>query len=292
MKRDADPADQQQPATAQTRLWLALCCLLLALLSGCAAPKRSGGACPSALCSTPASPRADCFDFDRDTLAFANELTWIYGYDANGHWTAHAREPKPDYSLHCFVVARSAEQFFRFARFAPQQPVADDATYRRLIRRVVSLNPRKRLPEPDKIVFPGYADLKSFSAAHAQLLKDECGGALESYFQRGHWRMVLPFSRGEQEKMARQLVEAVHREGAAVAHIVRFPALSINHALLLFEAEETSGSIDFLAYDPNDPSKPLGLTFERETRRFVLPVTHYYPGGRVDVYQVYHRWNY
>src|SRR2546422_351706 len=78
------------------------------------------------------------FDFETDTFAFPNELTWTYEYDAQGKWTTHTRKPKPDYSQHCFVVARSTRQFYLNARFDPSRPVADQATYRRLIRRVVS----------------------------------------------------------------------------------------------------------------------------------------------------------
>jgi hypothetical protein len=271
--------------------WLVLC-LVPALLSGCAGTHRGSA-------GTPAGLPADCqagppvnFNFSRDSFAFANDLVWSYSFDAQGRWTAHARDPKPDYSLHCFVLARSSEQFFKFARFDPQQPIADDATYRRLVKKVVSISPRKHLPPSEKIVVPGYADLKEFSTAYEKLLKEECGGVLQSYFQRGNWRMVFPFSRHEQEKMAKQLLASVRQDGIAVVHVLRFPSLSINHALLLFGATESNKEIAFSAYDPNNPAQPVALTFYRTNRSFVLPVTHYYPGGRVDVYQVYHRWNY
>ncbi len=250
-------------------------CLLLA---GCATSHPSS------------SSRA--FDFSRDTFAFANELTWDYGYDDDGHWTAKARDPKPDYTLHCFVVARTAEQFFKFAKFDSQQPAVNPENYRRLIHRVVTTSPRKSLPDSQKIVIPGYADLKAFSAAHQKLLKEECGSARQSYFQRGNWRMIFPFSRSEQEKMVTQLKDSVRRDGIALAHLVRFPSLAINHAILLYDERDSGENIEFTAYDPNDPSHPITLTYERGHRTFFLPVTKYYPGGRVDAYQIYHRWNY
>ncbi len=266
--------------------------LLSLVLAGCAGhPAKSGGGSLGQPCLA-AELSAKQFNFARDTFAFANELTWDYGFDANGRWTGHAREPKPGYTLHCFVVARAAGQFFKFARFDPQQPAADEKTYRKLVRKVVNYSPRKRLPESKKMVIPGYADLRSFSATHERLLKEECGRKVESYFQRGHWRMIFPFSRKEQEKMAGQLLEAVNREGVAVVHVLRFPSLTINHALLLFEAKAGSKSLKFSAYDPNDPLKPLKLEFDRQSRTFVLPPTHYFPGGQVNAYQVYHRWNY
>jgi len=250
-------------------------------------------ACALCGCSTPSEtvgPRH--FDFQEDTLAFANELTWEYQYDEEGKWTTRWREPKPQYAQHCFVLARSARQFFLNARFDPQQPVADEATYERLIRRVVSSTPRHSLPEPRKIVIPGYSRLRDFSQAQEKLLKAECGGAWQSYFQFGHWRMIFPFSRREQERMAKQILMELRKNQAVVVHLVRFPQLTINHAVILFDAQESSDAIQFITYDPNQPQQPITITYERGARTFFLPANLYFPGGRVDVYEVYHRWNY
>jgi hypothetical protein len=232
------------------------------------------------------------FDFQKDTFAYANELVWEYAYDANGKWKGSRREPKPAYTHHCFVVAKVARQFFHNARFDPTQPIADSDTYRRLIQRVVTSNPRRILPEKEKIVIPGYADLRSFSEAHETLLKAECGGAIKSYFQRGHWRMVFPFSRKGQEQMAGQLGEHLDLHHALVIHLARFPQLTINHAMVLYDAVEQENRIEFSAYDPNKPDAPTVLTFDRATRTFMLPANDYFPGGRVDVYEVYYGWCY
>ena len=162
--------------------------LVLALLCGCAAHTPFVGSRP--------------FDFQKDTFAYANELVWEYHFDPNGKWVHQRREPPPDYTHHCFVVVRSARQFFQNAKFDPTLPVADDATYRRLIRAVVAIDPARVVPEEKRIVIPGYADLRSFSEAREALLKSECGGAWHSYFQRGHWRMVFPFNRRHQASTA------------------------------------------------------------------------------------------
>ncbi|MBI3851302.1 MAG: hypothetical protein HY298_13660 [Verrucomicrobia bacterium] len=254
--------------------------LSVTLLSGCASSRPS-----SAVTNKP-------FVFQQDTLAYANQLVWEYYFDPNGKWRSKPREPKPDYTHHCFVVARSARQFFQHARFDPAQPVADEATYRRLIRRVISESPRRYSTESEKVVIPGYANLREFSQAQEKLLKAECGGAWESYFQRGHWRMVFPFSRAHQAKTAQALVEALKQNRPPVVHIVRFPQLTINHALLVFDATETETEIHFAVYDPNKPEKPTTLTYDRAKRTFDLPANDYFIGGRVDIYEVYRNWRY
>lgn len=249
----------------------------LLLLCGCAGPRLQ-----------PALGRR--FDFRRDTFAYANQLTWEYGYDAQGKWVSHRRDPPPDYSLHCFVVSRSAAQFFVNARFDPAQPGASDTVYRKLIQQVVSTNLRHPLTEDKKIIIPGYADLRAFSQAHPNLLKAECGSALQGYFQRGNWRMVMPFTRHEQENMARQLVEHLKQGRPVIVHVSCFPSLTINHAMLLFDAQETERQIQFQTYDPNNPQEPTTLTYDRERRTFQLPANSYFPGGPVNAYQVYWAW--
>src|SRR5947207_6531185 len=106
----------QVPAPAFCHWPLAL---LLAALAGCSAPR-------------PLATVSRHFDFERDTLAYPNELVWEYRFDERGRWTSRPRVPKPDYTHHCFVVARAARQFFGHARFDPGRTAADAETYRRL----------------------------------------------------------------------------------------------------------------------------------------------------------------
>src|SRR5690242_19863092 len=121
MKCEVRNAECGTPAVKRRRLLLpvafALAALFVALLSGCASSRPS-----SVVTNKP-------FVFQQDTLAYANQLVWEYYFDTNGKWRSKPREPKPDYTHHCFVVARSARQFFEHARFDPTQPLADNATY-------------------------------------------------------------------------------------------------------------------------------------------------------------------
>ncbi|MFN7139719.1 MAG: hypothetical protein ACK4UN_10295 [Limisphaerales bacterium] len=227
------------------------------------------------------------FSFPQDTFAYANELNWEYGFDESGKWSATKRDPKPDYTLHCFVVARSAKQFFQNARFVKALPKEDEEGNRRLIRRVVKSSPRKILPSNEKIIIPGYSNLREFSEENEELLKQECGGAWLSYLQRGNWRMVFPFSHRNQSTEAERLFRRIQDNNAPVVHIVRFPSLDVNHAILLFDAQENETAISFSVYDPNKPEKPTTLIFDRDTKNFYFPQNDYFIGGKVDVYEVY-----
>jgi hypothetical protein len=185
------------------------------------------------------------------------------------------------------LMAQGIKQFFYNVRFDPSQPVADRQTYRELIRKVIKSNARSMLPESRRIVIPGYHGLRDFSEAQEVLLKEGIGGGWRSYFQRGHWRVVFPFPRAHQKRMAEHLANELQSHRPHVVHLVRFPQLSINHAVVFFEAQEDANEIRFSLYDPNQPAVPRTIAFNKAKRTFHFPANNYFPGGRVDVYEIY-----
>lgn len=228
------------------------------------------------------------FDFARDTFAYRNELYWQYHHDpATGKTATRRNDPPPQYAHYCFVVARTARQFHYHARFDAALPVVDSGEYRRLIRRVAKRDPRRPGAPDQAVVIPGYDCLRRFSEAREQELKAECGGPWVSYFLRSHWRMVFPFSRAHQARMSRQLVERVRAGAVPIIHLVRFPQLTINHGIVLFDARESGADICLTAYDPNIPEHPVQITYRAASRTFDFPPSIYWGGGRVDVYEIY-----
>ena len=104
--------------------------------------------------------------------------------------------------------------------------------------------------------------------------------------------MVFPFTRRNQERTATKLVEAIQQDGEAMVHVVRFPRLDLNHAVLLFGFEKRPDTISFLFYDPNNPQESRELVFDREKRQFIFPRTDYFQGGPVNLYRIYSSWCY
>jgi hypothetical protein len=99
--------------------------------------------------------------------------------------------------------------------------------------------------------------------------------------------MVFPFSRRHQQAAAEELLQKAHQGRPAVLHVVCFPELTINHAVLLYGAEESENGIIFSIYDPNRPAAPAFLNYDRLKRTFYLPANLYFRGGEVDVYEIY-----
>lgn len=241
--------------------------------------------------NSPAGSGPRRFNFSRDRFAFANELNWAYHHDAvSGRTTFAPRNPKPNYTLRCFVLARAARQFLYHAQFNPAASTTDERTYRRQIREIISRNPRIACPAGRRVVIAGYEGLHEFSTAWESLLKAECGGAWRSYVLRSHWRMVFPISRQHQCRTAETLAARLRNGGSPIIHLVRFPQLTINHGMVLFDVDETSGGLEFDAYDPNDPTQPTRISYDARRQFFSLPANAYWAGGRLDIIEIFRSW--
>lgn len=230
------------------------------------------------------------FDFSRDTFAFRNELHWEYLLDnATGKVTTRKNDPPPAYAHRCFVVVRSARQFFFHASFKKNLPTCSDEEFARRIREVVRRSDWQASLDSDRIVFPGFNGLREFSEARPELLKANCGAAWQSYITRRHWRMLCPFSRGGQAREAARLAQEISIGETPIVHVLRFPQLTINHALLVFGVSKSGGDIEFKTYDPNLPQTPAELIFRGAARSFYLPRTIYWAGGVLNVYETYRK---
>jgi hypothetical protein len=225
------------------------------------------------------------FDFRRDTFAFANDTLRIYSYDAQGAQHAAAREKPPEYSRHCLVMVRAVLQFHKFARFDANAPRVTDAEYRRLVRRV-SRVPAWLPVRGRRIVIPGYADLRAFSAAKAGLLQDELGHWWATYWRVGNWQMGWFFPRAWQAALSHRMTDGLARGEMPALFITRFRPL--NHAVVPFRCTRQPGGLRFDVYDPNNPARPVRLAYDAGTRSFSLEKTGYWNGGRVNAFRIYH----
>jgi hypothetical protein len=261
------------------RAWLAIALPVL-LAAGCAAPP------PPAI-----APPGTAFRFSDDVFAFSNQTLWLYRVDpSTGRFTGVPREDPPDFAFRCAGMARATRQFFTGARFDPTTPRLDQAGYTQRVRQVLATDPRH--PPAERVVIPGYRDLHEFSQAEETLLKALLPGAAPSYFQRGNWRMIYPFSGRHQAAMAERLRRELAAGWLPIVHVMRFPERSINHFVLVLEAEETLEEIRFQVYDPNDEDGPVTLRYDRGAHVFSYPPMRFFVGGPVKVYEVYDGWLY
>ncbi|HYR57119.1 MAG TPA: hypothetical protein VEO95_00760 [Chthoniobacteraceae bacterium] len=229
--------------------------------------------------------RAGDFDLHRDTFAFSNDTVFAYGVDEQGRLHISRREKPAEFSHRCFVLARAVMQFHQFARFDPSQPKLSREEYRRQIKQVCRIPVWSSGPR-ERIVFPGFADLHSFSIAYEGLLKENLGNWLPCYLRIGNWRMILGHLRAGQAAADRWLEESIARGQIRAVYLARFPHL--NHVLVVFAMRrEPNGDVRFETYDPNYPDRSSWLYYRAAQRSFDYEKRWYFPGGRVNVMRVF-----
>ena len=196
--------------------------------------------------------------FKVDTFAFRN--------DSRIH-----HRGKPDlYASWCFVLARAVNQFLRFARFDTATPRLDPPAYTALVQRVVAHRPWQDPPPwPARVVIPGFASLYELSRDEEGAVKAGLGRRFWGLVHPTTWRIVYPSRRSAQFRLAVTSVQEI-RAGRPVQFLISdFPRIRLNHAVLAYDYRiTTADTIEFLVYDPNDPTAPGIIAFDRRTARF------------------------
>jgi hypothetical protein len=225
------------------------------------------------------------FDLRRDTFAFSNDTVMRYGVDEQGRLHISRRDKPIEFGHRCFVVARGVMQFHQFARFEPRQPKLTREEYRRRIKQLCRIPVWSRGPR-EKIVFPGFADLHSFSIAYEGLLKETLGNWWPSYLRVGNWRMATGHLRAGQAAANRWLVKSIQEKKLRAVYLARFPHM--NHVVVVYAAHaKPNGDVRFDVYDPNYPNEPSWLLYRASERSFDFDKRWYFPGGRVNVMRIY-----
>lgn len=238
------------------------------------------------LVTLPAPVRAVDFDFEADTFAFANETHWEY--DEQGRpQPGVRRQEMPSYTRRCFIMVRAAQQFHRMARFDPTAPALDRCELRQRVRRIVRTGAWRpsRAPE-DRVVIPGFDNLRQFSNSEGRLLQEEMGGGLITYARIANWRVAMPFPRRSQQETAEWLMQRLD-EGEVAAVMMTRRLARINHAVIVYEYRVEKDRIRFRCYDPNNTEASVDLLYDPKERTFSWPATDYFGGGAVNLFPIY-----
>lgn len=237
------------------------------------------------LCLVASAAAARPFDLKRDTFAFANETVFQYGVDELGKLHISRREKPARYAHRCFVMSRGALQFWQFARFAPKEKRVSREDYVKLVRQL------SRIPvwsngSRERLVIPGFRDLREFSEVMPGVLQENLGAWFPSYIRVGNYRMAMGHPRIGQAGAARWLERSIGDGKARALYLSRFPHM--NHCVVAYRMErKQNGDPRFWVYDPNYPGKAAWLDYHSEKRSFEFEPRWYFPGGQVNVMRTY-----
>jgi hypothetical protein len=222
---------------------------------------------------------APAFSFATDTFAFPNMI--------------RSRNPDaPDlYANYCFVLARGLRQFHRFATFDPGAPKLDHAGYVERVREIAARAPwRPRPARSDRIVVPGYANLREFSAAQESAVKEGLGPRFWTLVNWTNWRVTFYVTRAHQENVAREILEELRAGRLVQLLVTNLPKVELNHTVVAYEARDTGGRVDFTIWDPNNPDGPGVLSWRRDEEHFWATRVYDTEPGDIRVFRMYYSW--
>ena len=231
---------------------------------------------------------AEGFNYSRDTLSFANWTVFTY---ENGRIVSQKNKFGHHYSRRCFVMTRTVEQFYKFARFEPRAPKLDDNQLRKRLRAITRTQPwRDPLPPEKRIVIPGYRNLRELSQDKTRLMQRNIGLGWVVYLRPGNVRMFYLHGKNYQKKMHDLVEETLARQDFFIAYLSDFPILHINHSVLIYKhaaPRSADGTDHYLVYDPNHPDKPHHLEWLPAKNEFSYQKDREFVGGFTRVFQIY-----
>lgn len=248
--------------------------------------------CVAAILITATCARATIasnFNFERETFTFANSTVFEY---EKGKIVRRSNTKKSErYTRRCFVMSRAVQQFHKFARFDPRGRPLDDKELAARVRAVTRKQPwREALPAEQRIVFPGYRDLRALSEARTRVLQKNIGLGWPTYLRPGNGRMFYKHDEEYQVQTQADLERALARGEFFVAYLSDYPTLHINHSVLVYGHKGRplkDGTVRYLTYDPNHPDGPRELKWSPKKRAFDFEKDEEFVGGFTRVYQVY-----
>ena len=235
----------------------------------------------------PSAPAPRPFRYETDSFAFANETVWNY-VDGTVQAGSGGAARKREYTRRCFVVTRAAVQFWKFARFDLDTPPLPTDQLARRIREVTArsvwLPP---LPPQQRIVFPGFASLRTLSAANPEIFQANIGLGWPVYFRAGNAPIAMPLSPATEATLNDQIIHDLAMNYPTIVWLYRFPSLAINHVVVVISGHRDGAHYHYLVYDPNYTDGPKKLEFDAKTQTFSYQPTFYFKGGDVDARAVY-----
>ena len=228
------------------------------------------------------------FRFETDGFAFANETVWNYvgGRVEAAEEKENRREPR--YTRRCFVVSRAAVQFWKFARFDPTGTPLTEKELAQRIRRVARRSVwRPPLAAEQKVVIPGYRNLREASASHAGIFQEHMGLGWPIYFRMGNFPIIIPMNGRDKSRVNEEMLNDLEAGVPTILWLYNFPSLDINHAVVVFAADRSEERVRYTVYDPNYCDSTKTLEFDSASSCFSYQPTFYFKGGPVTARPVY-----
>src|SRR5919109_3051384 len=227
----------------------------------------------------PAAASVPGFSFADDTFAFPNMVR------------AHNPNAEHLYANYCFVLGRGLRQFHQFARFDASAPRVGPDEYMRRVRAVVAHSPwEPALPPPERVVIPGFASLRAFSAAEEAAVKAGLNSRFWTLVHPTNWRTTMPVPDGHQAAVLDEVLDELAAGRLVQLLVTNWPKQELNHTVVAYGYRAVGEGVELIVWDPNDPAAPGVVGFDARHDRFVASHVYDTRVGPIRVFLMYYSW--
>src|SRR5207245_2702347 len=148
-------------------------------------------------------------------------------------------------------------QFHRFARFDPAAPRVDAEEYARRVRAVSGHAPwEPSLPPAERVVIPGFASLRAFSAAEEAAVKTGLGSRFWTLVHWTNWRVSMPVPDGHQAVVLDEVLAELAAGRLVQLLVTNWPKQELSHTVVAYGYRGVDDGVELTVWDPNDPAAP------------------------------------
>ena len=209
-----------------------------------------------------------------------NDQTWLL--------LRVAERPKQKSGKTSFPIL-GAKGELRILVFDNSDPKLDRAGYVERVKHIVARPARDAaLPLDDRIVIPGYTNLREFSRDEESAVKEGLGGPFWTWLHWTNWRVVLPVDGSHQEGVAHEILHELRAGRLVQLLVTNWPKPELNHTVVAFESRPTANGVEFLVWDPNNPDGPGIMTWDSGARRFWATDLYDTEPGPIRAFRMYH----
>jgi hypothetical protein len=229
------------------------------------------------------------FQYPGDTFDFKNETVWNY---VGGTVQPETDDPHVrEYTRRCFVLARSSVQFWKFARFEPNAKPLDADELARRIRQVCERSVwLPALAPQDRIVIPGYANLREASAKMRYVFQANIGRGWPFYFRAGNIVIASWVTRALEDRLNGEIFHDLQVNTPTIVWVYRFPSLKMNHVVVIYSGTHDRCGYHYLVYDTNYRDAYKHLDYDPQSRTFTYQPVYFFKGGPITVRALYRGW--
>jgi hypothetical protein len=146
------------------------------------------------------------------------------------------------------------------------------------------------LPPAERVVIPGFANLRAFSAAEEAAVKAGLGSRFWTFVHWTNWRVTMPVPDGHQAVVLDEVLAELAAGRLVQLLVTNWPKQELNHTVVAYAYRGVGDGVELSVWDPNDPAGPGTVLFDARRGRFVASRVYDTRVGPIRVFRMYYSW--